>query len=195
MKKKNKPLPKPPTTPFGRRKRLENDAQDPLLADEMAMAMAQGNLDEFMDREMPDNEYARKLADMMMGMTGMMAQNKPLRKREENSIPDPVSSSDETIKKTSSHAQTPEEIIKAAQSGDVGRLVELLHKEHLKRFPDTDDLPQKKPKTLPNGQPKVEKVIIEQLMEIADKNNVTPEWLVLRALTLYVRDYLSTGRL
>ena len=38
----------------------------------MAQAAAEGKLDEFLKQEMPDNEYARNLASMMMGMTGMM---------------------------------------------------------------------------------------------------------------------------
>jgi hypothetical protein len=74
MKKsdKEKPLPKPPTSAFGRKERPDQEDQTTLLADRMAAAMAEGKLDEFLKQEMPDNEYARNLATMMMGMTGMM---------------------------------------------------------------------------------------------------------------------------
>ncbi len=73
MKKKDNPLPKPPNSAFGRKNRFEQpDEQPTLMADRMAGAMAEGKLDEFIKQEMPDNEYARSLASMMMGMTGML---------------------------------------------------------------------------------------------------------------------------
>jgi len=71
LSKKNKPLPRPPKTPFGRR-RAEPDGGQDLLADKMAEAAALGKLDEFISHELPNSEHARKLAEMMMGMTGMM---------------------------------------------------------------------------------------------------------------------------
>ena len=73
MSKQEKLLPKPPNTPFGRKRHFEEDeSKDPLIADEMVQAMAEGKLEEFLKKELPDNEYARKLAEMMMGMTGML---------------------------------------------------------------------------------------------------------------------------
>ncbi len=73
MTTKDNPLPKPPNSAFGRKNRFEQpDEQAALLADRMAAAMAEGKLDEFIKQEMPDNDYARQLASMMMGMTGMM---------------------------------------------------------------------------------------------------------------------------
>ena len=71
MSKKDKPLPKPQSTPFRKKRAFEEDGNEPLMADQMAMAMSAGKLDEFMQKELPDNEHARKLAEMMMGMTGM----------------------------------------------------------------------------------------------------------------------------
>jgi len=57
------------------RKRFEEQGEDGgLIADKLAAAMAEGKIDEFMKQELPDNEYARKLAQMMMGISGMMPQ-------------------------------------------------------------------------------------------------------------------------
>ncbi len=70
--KKEKPLPKPPHTAFGRKKPAEHEEGDTLLADRLAAAMAEGKIEEFLKQEMPDNEYARNLTSMMMGMTGML---------------------------------------------------------------------------------------------------------------------------
>src|SRR6266540_6002203 len=73
MADKDKPLPKPPNKAFGNKKRFEEeDDQSTLIADRMAAAMAEGKLDEFIKQELPDNEYARNLVSMMMGMTGML---------------------------------------------------------------------------------------------------------------------------
>jgi hypothetical protein len=94
MSKKEKPLPTPPGTPFGGKKRYKVDeGKEPLMANEMAQAMAEGRLEEYLQNELPDSEYARKLTEMMMGMTGMMP---------------------------------PEDVVNAAEKGDVKGLIELL---------------------------------------------------------------------
>jgi len=54
----------------------EKETQGPLIADQMAMAAACGNLDEFMQKNLPDNEHGAEAALMMMGMTGMMPPGK-----------------------------------------------------------------------------------------------------------------------
>ena len=78
MSDKERPLPKPPNKAFGRKNNFEQgEDQSSLLADRMAAAAAEGKLDEFLKQEMPDNEYARNLANMMMGMTGMMPGGMP----------------------------------------------------------------------------------------------------------------------
>src|SRR5512134_3924390 len=71
MADQERPLPKPPKTPFGRRKAGSEEKELDLLADRMAEAAAQGKLGEFLGAELPDSEHARALASMMMGMTGM----------------------------------------------------------------------------------------------------------------------------
>src|SRR5512135_840359 len=70
--RKEKPLPKPPHTAFGRKKPTEHAEGDTLLADRLAEAMAEGKIEDFLKQELPDNEYARNLTSMMMGMTGML---------------------------------------------------------------------------------------------------------------------------
>ena len=138
-----KPLPKLRKTP----------QTNPLLADELAKAVSEGRLEEFMDQEIPDNEHSRKLVSMMMGMTGMMP---------------------------------PGEIASAAQAGDVKGLTDLLAKEHEKR---TD-----KPGTETNI-PSPEQKTLDDLIQIASDNNVSVDWLVMRALSLYITEYRKTGRL
>lgn len=192
MKKKNKPLPTPPSRPFGKKARFNQDETDTLIADQMAMAMAQGKLDDFLEKEMPDNEYARKLAHMMMGMTGMMPQ------ATEKTIAEKKTGKDHTSPAIEHRTgqQAPEEIVEAAQAGEVEKLMELLHKEHIKRSPDAaSDFGSEDKKKPASARPTIEQTVIQQLMEIADKNGVSPDWLVLRALKFYVKDYLDTGRL
>jgi hypothetical protein len=73
MSKKERALPKPGKTPFSK-KRFEDKGQEELLmADEMALAAAEGKLDEYIEQEIPGGEYAKKLAMMMMGMTGVLS--------------------------------------------------------------------------------------------------------------------------
>lgn len=179
MSEKEKPLPKPPNTPFGRKRHFEEKEDDvPLMADRMAAAMAEGKLNEFLQKELPDNEYATKLAEMMMGMTGMLPpEGLP-------SAPDVAVS------------QPPEDVLKAAHSGDVKGLKELLEREHGKRMPDTEaDITEEKEVDNSPGLSSIEKETIEDLMKIASDNKLSIDWVVLRALTLYVQEYQKTGRL
>ena len=70
MPKKEKPLPRPKKTPFGVVRDHEDDGEESqLTADRMMFAMSEGKLEEFLDSELHGNQYARELADMMMGMT------------------------------------------------------------------------------------------------------------------------------
>src|SRR5512140_91734 len=117
MSNEEKPLPKPPNTAFGRKKQFEQtDEQGALLADRMAAAMAEGKLDEFLKQEMPDNEFARNLATMMMGMTGMMPPgggSAPPRMPENREQPE--SSKNAASGRTPSAQEVPEEVRKAIQ--------------------------------------------------------------------------------
>lgn len=135
MPDNEKPLPGTPTSAFGQRSPEDGSKNAPLMADQIAKAVAEGSLEEFIDKEMPDNEHARKLVSMMMGMTGM----------------------------------PPPEGIEAG--------------------------PVKAGKTGRDTTPAIDKEIIDQLIRIAADNNLTLDWLTLRALKLYVEEYLKTGRL
>ncbi len=185
MSDKEKPLPKPPGTPFGRKKPFEEDEETaPLTADQMAQAMAEGRLEEFLQKELPDSEYARALAKMMMGMTGMLPPQGVSAELKKDETKPPVS-------------QPPEDVINAAQSGDVKGLIELLSREHKKRIPDAGTSPmEEEKKTSPSpDQPLIEKDIIDELIKIASDNNLSVDWLVFRAIKRYIQEYRKTGQL
>ena len=188
MSKQEKPLPKPPNTPFGRKRHFEEDeSKDPLIADEMVQAMAEGKLEEFLKKELPDNEYARKLAEMMMGMTGMLPSGivSAESKRDEAEPPEKPSI-----------LQPPEDVINAVESGDVKGLMELLSREHKKRVPDEGAVSAEGEKTSPSPVPPViEKNIIDELIKIASDNNLALDWLIFRAIKHYVQEYRKTGQL
>ena len=199
MKKtdKEKPLPKPPTTAFGRRKRSEQEDQTTLIADRMAAAMSEGKLEEFLQQEMPDNEYARNLATMMMGMTGMMPTGGTAvslhtpENREEL-----LSSENVTSARTPSAEEVPEDVKKAIQSGDARELMELLRREQQKRRSGAETKPAEEVSTSqPVNQPTIDKELIDALIRIATDNSVTLDWIMLRAIKLYVQEYQKTRRL
>ncbi len=200
MKKsdKEKPLPKPPKSPFGRKRPEEPEQnQGDLIADHMAAAMAEGKLEEFLKQEMPDNEYARSLATMMMGMTGMLpvgggqpAPQAPEKKEEtplsENAAPEQRLSAEEI----------PEDVKKAIHGGDVKGLMDLLRREHQKRMPGIEMKPEEETATSPPvDQPAIDKELIDALIQIASDNSVTLDWIILRAIKVYVEEYRKTGKL
>ncbi len=195
MSKKEKPLPTPPKTPFGRRRPEENKEDRPLMADRMAAAMAEGRLEEFMKEEIPDNEYARALAGMMMGMTGMMpgAFSSPSPDKQEE-----CGESKEEVKEpedTAPAADAPEDIVRAVHSGDVRGVMEALAREHKNRTPEAVPHTAEEEAGDAAGLSSAEKEALDQLMKIASENSVSVDWIVLRALRLYVSEYKRTGRL
>lgn len=176
MSRGKKNLPKPPVRPFQRKRQSEGSTDAaPLMADEMAAAMAEGKLEEYLKREMPDNEYARKLSEMMMGMTGLL----PPECGHPASPPHP-----------------PDDVMKAAESGDVKGLMGLLQREQGKRAPVTDQVTgEEKPEDSAPAFTPAEKETAEALMKIASENSVSVDWIVLRALRFYIRQYKESGRL
>ena len=196
MAKKEKSLPKPPKTPFGRSGSFESsDEETPLLADRMAHAAAQGKLDSFLKEELKDNEHAQKLAMIMMGMTGITPPGSSSvsaskerynqKDNQETGSPDP-----------SIAAGMSDEIMNAAQEGDVQQLVELLKKEH-KRMSSKEASKEEKKK---QGEPDAKEIASEQALaekihDIAAENSVSPDWIMVRALKLYISEYEKTGRL
>jgi hypothetical protein len=199
MANKDKPLPKPPNKAFGNKKRFEEeDDQSTLIADRMAAAMAEGKLDEFIKQELPDNEYARNLVSMMMGMTGML----PMGGGPAVS-PSPAP---EALEKTgagpeeriSPAAEVPEDVRKAIESGDVKGLKDILRREYLKRTPGAEpgiSEEAAQPQTQASGLPAIDKDVIDAMIQIAKDNSVTMDWMILRAIKVYVEEYRKTGKL
>ena len=70
--------------------------------------------------------------------------------------------------------------------------MEILRREHAKRSADPEQVPEQESG---EGQSSLEKQLLDDLVKIAADNSVTLDWLISRALALYVRDYTATGRL
>lgn len=203
MSEKEKPLPKPPKTPFGKRRAGEDEEpRQPLMADRMAMAMAEGKLDEFMKENLPDNEQARQLAMMMMSMTGMGSMMLPMgfpAPGQESAAEARVDDQPGQGQETGQETPVPEDVMKAVHAGDMHQLMELLRREHQKRT--GSEIPPPPPaspagdtgfNTAPAG---IEKEVLDQLLEIASANSVSLDWLILRAMKVYIEEYRKTGRL
>ncbi len=190
MSEKEKPLPKPPGHAFGRKTFHEGENNSHLLADKIAEALAGGKLDEFMEQEIPDSEQARTLVSMMMGMTGMLP---PEGLQEKGKKAASVSPSEKPAEEAPPVAEPPQDLRQAAQAGDMETLVNLLKREHVKRQegePDTgcNDYPG-------GGGATIGREDIDQLLRMASDNGLSPDWIILRAIRLYIREYERTGRL
>jgi hypothetical protein len=194
-------LPKPPNKAFGRKNNFEQqEEQGSLIADSMAQAAAEGKLDEFLKKELPDNEYARNLASMMMGMTGMMPGMDPTmqqasKQEERRHEPAPSEIGE-------NRTEVPEDVRQAIMGGDMQTLMTLLRREHQKRNPDSPLLqPEERAEPAPSqqqrspGMPAIDKEIIDALIGIANDNSVTLDWIILRAIKVYVQEYKKTGKL
>ncbi|HUI45344.1 MAG TPA: hypothetical protein VL122_05070 [Nitrospirota bacterium] len=202
MKKtdKNKPLPTPPTSAFGRKKPFEESkGHESLTADRMAAAMVEGKLDEFLKQEMPDNEYARNLATMMLGMTGMLpGAGAPQEVPPASEHRKPPSLEGAIPEQAIAAADVPEDVQSAIQGGDVQGLMDMLRREHLRRNPGASaELPETAtPEAVQTQEmPTIDKETIDSLICIAKENNVTLDWMILRAIKVYVREYRNSGRL
>ncbi len=189
MSRKEKPLPKPPNRAFGGRKQFEQEEeQGALIADRMAAAMAEGKLDEFLKKEMPDNEYARSLARMMMNMSGMTPKH--------DEQPAPQSPEKKEQPNEASSMEVPEDVRSATRAGDIQGLMDLLRREHQKRAPGIETKPEEGAAASPSAaQPTIDKDVIDALIRIASDNGVTLDWIILRAIKVYVQEYKKTGKL
>jgi len=199
MSKDETPLPRPPKTPFGkaRMSEEEKEGQPPLMADQMAMAAATGNLDQFMQQNIPDNEHARKLAMMMMGMTGMIPPVGFPGSGTETMQPPVAAAQPEQTGEAASETEVPEDVRQAIMSGNMEELKGLLMREHARRTGATiiGEAPQiQEPgfNTAPSG---IEKEVLDELIKIASANSVTLDWLIMRALKVFIKEYQKTGRL
>jgi hypothetical protein len=89
-----------------------------------------------------------------------------------------------------------EHVRKAIEGGDVKNLMELLRQEHRKRTPGSDPGTIEEAIAAPSpAQPAIDKDRVDALLQIARDNSVSVDWLILRAIKVYVQDYQKTGRL
>ena len=190
MSKKERALPKPNKTPFGRSRHEEEGQDDLLMADQMAMASAEGRLNEYLEQEMPEGEYAKKLARMMMGMTGILP---PEEVRAGSSETGEAEKPDEG----KADQPVPEDVVKAVHDGDVEKLKDLLAREQHRRDPQQDEISteEKIVEQQPQSDTVLEKAMLDELLKVAADNRLSVDWLMARALKLYLEEYRKTGRL
>lgn len=196
MSKKDRELPKPRKTPFGKN-RHENEGQDDLLmADKMALAAAEGRLNEYLEKEIPEGEYARKLTTMMMGMTGILPQEGISADAQQKSV---SSEAAETtpVNEGGVAPAVPEDVTEAVRSGDVEKLKELLAREKQKLAPDSKEVSGEAFKDVQSqSDPSmIDKDMLDSMIKVAFDNKVSVDWLMARALKLYLEEYKKTGRL
>ncbi len=97
----------------------------------------------------------------------------------------------------------PDDVKQAIAGGDIQGLMGLLRREHAQRNPESPLIEQKEqgkgasPQPSPSGSPvpAIDKELIEALVQIANDNSVTLDWIILRAIKLYVQEYGKTGKL
>jgi len=212
MPDNDRPLPTPPRSRFGRPLPGAEEPPAPLTADRMAQAAAEGRLDEFLQHEIPEGEHARRLAQMMMGMSGMMPPGVPgmpfgatQRSPETPAAPGTA----ETL--VGEESAVPPDVLAATMQGDVAGLVALLRAEHERRggeaSPRGED-PAAAPSTggeaVPSGaivsqvevpRPGIDQALVDELIRVAAENQVGVDWLLLRAVKLYLEEHRRTGRL
>jgi hypothetical protein len=105
-------------------------------------------------------------------------------------------------------------VLAAIQQGDVTNLMGILRAEHAKRnglAAASDEAPRAPAAAsaarppVPSPEPSaaasvagpagIDTAIIDELLRISTDNDVTVDWLMLRAVKLYVEEYRKTGRL
>jgi len=208
MTESDRPLPTPPRSRFGRDSQEEAGPASGMISDRMALAAAEGRLEEFLQHEIPEGDHARNLAMMMMGMSGMMPMEIPAGPHQAVSPHSPAPPAPDA--QTTDSSEVPPEVLAAIQQGDVANLMGILRAEHVKRAAPgaAADEPPRVPAALSAAGPPVpsavpsaaaradiDTAIIDELIRISSDNGVTVDWLMLRAMKLYVEKYRKTGRL
>ncbi|MDA8156415.1 MAG: hypothetical protein M0Z52_08195 [Actinomycetota bacterium] len=199
MPRKGRPLPEPPRGKmFG-----ESAGGGGLIFDRLQEAAAEGKLEKFIHDNIPGGGYAQKLTEMMMGMSGMPVTGMP------------PSGKPEAKEGGAAKGKVPTDVLQAVREGNVGTLQGLLKREHEKHevtagmaagvIAGGKGAKKKKGKAedAMAGQANaaqftgslVEKEVIDSLMEIAVDNGLQMDWLIMRALKLYVKKYQETGQL
>jgi len=208
----DRPLPTPPRARFGRDSQQEADPASGMISDRMALAAAEGRLEEFLQHEIPGGDHARNLAMMMMGMSGMMPMEMTAGPPQAVATPSPAPPGSDA--QTVVAAEVPPEVLAAIQQGDVANLMSILRAEHGKRTapgapadeaPQAPASPSAARPPVPSPEPSavasvagpagIDTAIIDELIRISADNDVTVDWLMLRAVKLYVAEYQKTGRL
>jgi len=197
MSRKERDLPKPKKSPFGKN-RHENEGQDDLLmADRMALAAAEGKLNEYLEQEIPEGEYAKKLATMMMGMTGILPQEglTPADARQEGHSSEAPDSG--MVAEEGTSPSVPGDVAEAVRAGDVEKLKGLLAREKQRRSPEAVETSEEAGSAgeCEAAPSMLEKDLLDALIRVASENNLTIDWLMARALKLYLEEYKKTGRL
>lgn len=172
---KERELPRPP-----KKKKVpqRNGPETPLLSEEMEIAAAQGKLDQFLEERIPDNEYAKALARMAAGMSGFYSPDSPSAEEEQNANAIP----DKEI------PDVPEAIMEAAGSGDLETMMTALAAEHERRTGQKIEVSTVSASSM-------ETQVLDSIIKIASENNLSIDWLVTRALKLYVEEHRKTGKL
>jgi hypothetical protein len=192
MSKREKDLPQPKKSPSGRKRNEGEEQNDLLMADKMALAAAEGKLEEYLNQELPEGEYAKKLAIMMMNMTGTALP-------QQGETPEPLKEAAESAETEEAEGAkaVPEDVVKAVKAADVELLKGLLVREARKRDPHSGE-EQKEDESVPQAKESgtgLEKGTLDDLISVASENNISLDWLIARALKLYLKDYKKTGRL
>jgi hypothetical protein len=93
--------------------------------------------------------------------------------------------------------EVPEDVRKAIEGGNVRGLMEMLRREHKKRSPESE-APAESSKSEPaqsQDTPVIDKELIDALVQIAQDNSVSLDWIILRAIKVYVQEYQKNGKL
>jgi hypothetical protein len=212
MAESDRPLPTPPRSRFGRPLRGEEEREGSLTADRLTEAATTGRLEEFLQHEMPEGEHARNLAMMMLGMSGMAAPGTPGAASEpaaEHAVPVAAPGGEAAEPPNDAVSPVPPAVLAATTRGDVAGLMSLLRAEHARRGGDgeaADEAPgapavpadieaQPAPAPAAPAPAAIDKALVDELIRVAAENQVTVDWLLLRAVKLYLGEHRKTGRL
>ncbi len=214
VKVKERPLPQPPGK---KEKRLPGpsgrEETGGLIFDKLQQAIAEGKAEEFMKENLPggpEGEYARKLAGMMMEMSGVPFSGgqeggyggaAPEQKKGSEKKKNPEDKGGEGERPMT---KVPQDVLQAAMAGNVSVLADLLKQEYgglkkeyggLEREHAEEQPGAAGQKEQPNNGSLLEKEVLDSLFEISVDNNLAMDWLVYRALKLYIKKYRETGQL
>jgi len=129
-------------------------------------------------------------------MTGMMPPGGFPGSGTEAMQPPVAAAQPEQTGEAASETEVPEDVRQAIMSGNMEELKGLLMREHARRTGATiEEVPTAQEvgfNTAPSG---IEKEVLDELIKIAAANSVTLDWLIMRALKVFIQEYQKTGRL